>query len=701
MIQDPGGLLGRIPELEPLCQDPGVRRAVEKGEPFAVYRALWWARLTGRLRDQREALGLLLRSRRAFARPLQGKLFLGTFNGFGATLLGSSEADPDGSSVATHWIVALFALPLFPLGAYVVSGGDRKGLSTSWIVYARVPLGVGAWAWSRGVALAVALTVAWAGWAATWAARHHDVTVVNGLTAPLTVRVGGTTAQVAGHQHATINLPVGTAHGAASLADGAVVDELDLDVRSGNERLIWNVAGAAPIFVETVLYRKKPDPGAKEPEPELHCGDRWVVAGRVDDFLQEPPRQVSMREGENVVVRRHLGVARDEKLEEALLCTYLLGDRGRLGDALRVAEARAVAAGWAADEANLAISMAFLAGRAEFERLARAYRAARPGDLAAARDYQAALEAAGQRDAAIAEFARAAAAAPGDAKAQYLHARLLEGPPARAATEAALARFPADPDLLRLAVALRAEEGDWKATVEGWRTLRAAAPGEAGRVVWEAATAYLALGRAGEARDEAGTVAKALTGRWRLEAATVHVLASAPLYGGSPGEALLAAWEKGMGGPQPHLRVRVGRPPAGPLEASDAVHAALFTDPARALELAAALPAPQVAQLELDAWALAWLEAERSGSKAAGVLEAHHFGGLRPRPELKAWVRGEPVALPTGLPLQVRAAAELVRSRVPGLPAPERRALLAAARADDRLGGLVTRASRAWPPAAR
>ncbi len=40
MIQDPAGLLERLPELEPLCQDARVRAAVEAGDPFKVYRVL-------------------------------------------------------------------------------------------------------------------------------------------------------------------------------------------------------------------------------------------------------------------------------------------------------------------------------------------------------------------------------------------------------------------------------------------------------------------------------------------------------------------------------------------------------------------------------------------------------------------------------------------------------------------------------------
>ncbi len=42
---DPADLLQRIPELEPLCADRWVRRAVASGNPLKVYRALFWAAL--------------------------------------------------------------------------------------------------------------------------------------------------------------------------------------------------------------------------------------------------------------------------------------------------------------------------------------------------------------------------------------------------------------------------------------------------------------------------------------------------------------------------------------------------------------------------------------------------------------------------------------------------------------------------------
>jgi hypothetical protein len=188
MIRDPSGFLERIPELQALCEHPRVRQAVEGGDPFKLYRALVWARLFGGLHRHREVLAQLLKNRRLFARPLKGTPWLGTLNGFGATFLGESERGDDGISVATHYIVALFAVPLFPLGAYLVQRGEGGGLTGgSWHIFARVPLSTMNWIWSRGLGLAALALVSLGAVSAFESSRHQTVHLVNGFAQPLKV----------------------------------------------------------------------------------------------------------------------------------------------------------------------------------------------------------------------------------------------------------------------------------------------------------------------------------------------------------------------------------------------------------------------------------------------------------------------------------------------------------------------------------
>jgi hypothetical protein len=163
-IRDPAGLLVQIAELEPLCVDPFVRRAVARGDPFRVYRSLWWAWRTGRLRAHRATLRALLRSRRAFARPVrEGEMSLGSIDGVGIGLVGRAEREEDGTLIKTR-VLELAGIPLFPLGAHLVSVREEYGELREAVYYARVPLGTGWWLWRSlwtGLAAAALAGTAW------------------------------------------------------------------------------------------------------------------------------------------------------------------------------------------------------------------------------------------------------------------------------------------------------------------------------------------------------------------------------------------------------------------------------------------------------------------------------------------------------------------------------------------------------------
>src|SRR5262252_4739744 len=250
MIQDPSGLLERVPELRPLCEDARVRAAVDGGDPFAVYRALVLGRLTGRLRQHREVVKNLVRNRRLFAKPIKKGRgpFLGTFNGFGATLLGSAEKDGS-THIATHYAVGLFFLPLFPFGAYVVSPGKGDALRRSWQLYARVPLTLGTWLWQRTLSLAALGAILYAGYGAFHDTRHHTIHVLNGFGEPIHVTAGAATLDIPPGGRQVVDLPVGMVRGKASVASGLEVDQQQIRVKSGGHTLVWNVAGAAPLVV--------------------------------------------------------------------------------------------------------------------------------------------------------------------------------------------------------------------------------------------------------------------------------------------------------------------------------------------------------------------------------------------------------------------------------------------------------------------
>jgi tetratricopeptide (TPR) repeat protein len=699
MIQDPSGLLQRITELEPLCSDPGIKRAVEGGDPFKVYRAILRAWLFRRLPRHRATLKLLIDNRRAFARPLTGNPMLGTFNSFGATLLGSAEAEPDGTRIATHYVVVLFALPLFPLGAYLVSGGERSGLSTSWQVFARVPLAAGTWLWSRALALSLALAVAWAGLGAIHTARHHDLHVVNGLGLPLQVTIGETALAIGPGQHKVVNLRVGS-HAARASAGGKVLEPAQVDVNVGGETLVWNVAGAAPVLETLVKYTSGPARKDEAPEQQVHCGAEIIRLAHVDDAFVRPPEQVSMGKSVSVLTRRNLMVADTGTAAGWQVCVRYLLSRGKAAESLRLLERRGRLERWTPEEASMAVGVAMTISPAEGERTARLALAALPDDTLVHRSVQNALMAAGKEAEVLAEARRRAEAAPGSAQAQYLLARLLRGEEQVALVEALAARFPADGDVLRLATAIRAETGAWKEADATWRALAAISMPQAAEVLREEATALLALGRGAEALRVLERAFEALGPGEAAEAAVLYALVATRTRAPEP-DALLKRLEKD--GPARWLRVRAGLPdPVQPTDRFLGLLATVRRDPGAALQAARGLGAGELLGLDPDVWGLLWGEAVRTGAReVADLLTPRGYATPAERAELERFVRGEPVPMPHGSQQVVRAAAAFIRSRNPSLPASERARLLAQARREDHLGTAVTHASSAWPaPAA-
>jgi hypothetical protein len=481
------------------------------------------------------------------------------------------------------------------------------------------------------------------------------------------------------------------------------VEAFDLPVEAkGKALLVWNVAGAAPVYEEIVEYHAgKPPEGRQAPRPTLHCGDRVVEALAVDFPFQDPPKSISMPKGSPIASRRHLGIVSGLDRPASTWCGDMLLSEGRTAEALRILEARGACGGWKVAEAIVALRLAVAIGPADGERVARAVRAALPGDLLVERSYQNALEGAGKGDEVLAEYRGRAEAAPDSATAQYLYVRLLDGAAQRDRAEAALSRFPRDPDLLRLVTALRAEAGEHAAAVESYRALRALSPEQAAQVLQEAVTSLVALGRRDEARSEAAALFEALPPPQRDEPAALFARVAA-LDRDAAADALVRRLEEK--GPEPLLRARAGLPiPAPQGEQEPHVVPALYQlaerDPAAALERLKALPPFVGLQLDLGTWSLLFCEAARIGSPVERSLAG--VGLARPRhlEALRRYVRGEAGAVLPLLPLDLRAAAAFVRSRNAALGAEERAALVAAARSADPLSTHVTQAIARWPGA--
>ena len=704
MLQDPSEILNRVPELELLAGEPSIRRAIEAGDPFKIYRALFWTRLLGRLASQRETLSTLLRNRRLFAKPIKGSPWLGTLNGVGATLLGESERDPEGTHVATHAVVIFFVVPLLPLGAYVVRKEKSGVFRSSWRIFARVPMGPVPWLWSRLVGLGALASVLFGVFAAVHSARYGDVRVLNAFEVPVEVTVGEKKATVPARGDAVISARVGRHPARAATAEGIEVDALDLEVTSGRRVLAWNLAGAMPAFLLDVVYSTEKAPAeTTEPPPRaVYCGQRVIQLPAVDYAFRAPEKTVSMPKGSGRVVKSYLDYERGAK-DASRRCFFYLVQKGREADAAAFVEIAARIAKWDPDAATVAVRARLPDSIAQALRVAKEARDARPTDLEVHRLYQATAEQAGGGSELVDEYRKRAEAEPASADAQYLYARLLHGTQGRTLIDGLAARFPDHVYLLRASFYVRFRGGDWRGAHEAWTKLRALSADAAAETADEEIRALVAMGKFADGMKLAGAtfekappwVRTTMAQRFARAAAVAGIGASDVLIARVEQEAHLATGEKLW-----LLREQSGlKVPKEVTTPGLALVRALAQDPVGAVRLAGSASDPDLRALDRGAWALLYCEAARTGNteversllRFAGASAWGELAAMRKLARLELAVSPE-----VDLDPEILAATLLVRSRNPSLPAPERKVLVDEARRLDVLRGSVTSAIPAW-----
>ncbi len=123
-------------------------------------------------------------------------------------------------------------------------------------------------------------------------AVEHSILVHNGLGAAVHVSIGGEESFVGPGLSAEIDLPDGdTVHIRTTTRSGELVEELDADVSNTQAQYVYNVAGAAPLAEWTAVY----GPGS-EPPPRM-LGAPRVTRTSADVLFSEPPTSVSTRSG--------------------------------------------------------------------------------------------------------------------------------------------------------------------------------------------------------------------------------------------------------------------------------------------------------------------------------------------------------------------------------------------------------------------
>ena len=231
-FRDPSGLIDRAPELAALAERaPALRRAIEKGLPHDAYRALYWAHKRGRFGDLGSVADTLLAHRRLFLKPLNGAPAMITFNGVGASLYGSADADAnDGTYVATLFFVFVF-VPVFPIASYLVRDASKGG-RRAWSFIAKVPLGTFTYLWQRACGLAMLGLVAFGAISAIEGYGHQSVHVVNALGVPVMVTLSGASAkEVPSGTRLELRTTTGP-HTITTTLDGRAVETESLDAEA-------------------------------------------------------------------------------------------------------------------------------------------------------------------------------------------------------------------------------------------------------------------------------------------------------------------------------------------------------------------------------------------------------------------------------------------------------------------------------------
>jgi hypothetical protein len=437
-FRDPTGLLDRSPELALLAErSPALRKAIERGRPLDAYRALYWATKLGRLKGELAATAkTLLGQRRVFFKPLAGAPTMFTYNGIGTSLYGRSDFDGhDGTYVATLFAVVLF-VPVFPIASYLVRDASNAG-RRAWTFMAKVPLDAASHLWQRTIATGILAMVAFGAASAFEGYGHATVHVVNGLDMPVSAALGaGSRVSVPAGGEVPVRTRVGKQ--TIVISDGnRILESVPIEVPRGRDAVVWNVLGAAPLFVEQVVYSSGAA-DSHETEPDVLCGQSLVVRSGIDYAFVEPPKSISSSKQSGSIVKMRLGIANGG----FHTCTDYLSSHGKTDRAAHLAltVARALRTPAAKLEPEFG-SFVVLVPREEGEAFAKDL-LARDDSVQAHRVYQDWLLGTDQRSRAVAEYEARAAARPNDADAEYLVLRLRPDTADFTAIDAAVAKYP-------------------------------------------------------------------------------------------------------------------------------------------------------------------------------------------------------------------------------------------------------------------
>lgn len=141
--------------------------------------------------------------------------------------------------------------------------------------------------------------------------EEQTVYFVNALDLPVVVTVdGGRTHTVLAGGRVSQSLTSGVHHVEVKTAEGQALEQGSLYVKSSSDRaVVWNVLGAAPLYVQSHVYTRHSKQSAR-PSLLTYAGARLVDRENVDYLFSNPPSSISTKDNSGrAIVKLQLAMA--------------------------------------------------------------------------------------------------------------------------------------------------------------------------------------------------------------------------------------------------------------------------------------------------------------------------------------------------------------------------------------------------------
>lgn len=159
--------------------------------------------------------------------------------------------------------------------------------------------------WGAMVAVGVYLLFCFG--VAYWIDTHPEVFMVNALETKVRIRLGAEELEVEPRSVAKRRFARGKWDLEAINYSGEYVDRVSLDVQTSGVTTVWNIAGAAPVFAQTIRYgdiKNLPESDA----PVYYCDKKVIAVKGINYAFREPPRTLTNRGSSRDISRGYLDV---------------------------------------------------------------------------------------------------------------------------------------------------------------------------------------------------------------------------------------------------------------------------------------------------------------------------------------------------------------------------------------------------------